>query len=67
MPTLLVWFWTAIVLLSIAWYAILLFYVGAKGGREIVQMTRDLSKNADNRRNKPTPELADEENLPGQG
>jgi hypothetical protein len=31
------------ILSSIAWYAILLFYVGVKGGREILQMTRLLS------------------------
>ena len=42
-----VWFWTAIVFLSIVWYAVMLFYVGIKGGYEIVQMTRNLSKRAD--------------------
>ena len=46
MPTLYIWFWTATVFLAIAWYAIMLLYVGVKGGRELVQMTRDLSKKA---------------------
>lgn len=39
-----VWFWTAMIFASIAWYAFLLFYIGAKGGREIVQMARALNK-----------------------
>jgi hypothetical protein len=43
MNDLLIWFWTAMVFSSIAWYAFLLFYVGGKGGYEIVQMTKDLS------------------------
>ena len=64
MPTPFVWFWTAIVFLSIAWYAMLLLYVGAKGGREIVQMTRDLSKDTGNRPSKRISGPADEENLP---
>jgi hypothetical protein len=37
-------FWVAMILLSIAWYAIMLFYVGIKGGHEILQMIRNLSK-----------------------
>jgi hypothetical protein len=44
MDTLLLWFWTAMIFASIAWYAILLFYVGVKGGREILQMARTLSE-----------------------
>lgn len=36
--------WTVLVFGSIAWYAFLLFYVGAKGGREIRQMTKRLSE-----------------------
>ena len=39
----LAWFWTAMVLGSIAWYATLLFYVGYKGSFEIWRMTRDLA------------------------
>ena len=38
-----VWFWTAMIFASIAWYAFLLFYVGIKGGREIIQMARSLA------------------------
>jgi hypothetical protein len=44
MDTILTWFWTAMIFASIAWYAILLFYVGTKGGREIIQMVRTLSE-----------------------
>ncbi|NUQ64832.1 MAG: hypothetical protein HUU20_20405 [Pirellulales bacterium] len=36
-------FWGIMVFASITWYALLLFLVGYKGGREIVQMTKDLS------------------------
>lgn len=35
-------FWAAMIFGSIAWYSFLLFYIGAKGGREIRQMTKDL-------------------------
>ena len=38
------WFWTAMVFASIAWYTVLLFYVGIKGGHEILQMARTLSE-----------------------
>ncbi len=37
------WFWTAMIFSSVAWYFLLLFYVGAKGGREIVRMARALA------------------------
>ena len=43
MTTLLIWFWTAMIFLSIAWYFLLLFYVGFKGGVEIFRMARILS------------------------
>ena len=39
-----VWFWMLMIFLSIAWYGVFLFYVGIKGGYEIVQMTRNLSR-----------------------
>ena len=39
-----VWFWTVMIFASVAWYAILLFYVGIKGGYEIVRMAQNLSK-----------------------
>jgi len=39
-----VWFWTLMIFASIAWYAILLFYVGIKGGYEIVRMARTLAE-----------------------
>lgn len=44
MNDLFVWFWTLMIFASIAWYAILLFYVGIKGGFEIVRMTRTLAE-----------------------
>lgn len=44
MTNLFVWFWTAMIFLSIAWYAVLLVYVGVKGGYEILRMTRALSQ-----------------------
>ncbi|MBI4658838.1 MAG: hypothetical protein HY735_08345 [Verrucomicrobia bacterium] len=40
-------FWTVMVFASIAWYGFLLFYVGAKGGREIARLTKDLSQRED--------------------
>jgi len=42
MRLVLILFWTSIIFASIAWYAALLFYVGYKGGYEIVRMARDL-------------------------
>ncbi|MBN2023661.1 MAG: hypothetical protein JW809_12820 [Pirellulales bacterium] len=39
------WFWTAMIFASIAWYAILLVWVGWRGGRDVVEMTRALLKN----------------------
>ncbi len=42
MSTLLIVFWTFIVFSSIAWYGFLLFYVGFKGGRELISLTREL-------------------------
>ena len=43
----LLWFWTAMIFLSIAWYGLLLLYVGLRGGGEIVQMTRNLTARHD--------------------
>ena len=42
MTTLLICFWTVMIFGSIAWYFFLLFYVGAKGGREIFRMAKSL-------------------------
>ena len=36
--------WTVLIFTSIFWYGFLLFYVGAKGGREIKTMTRSLAE-----------------------
>jgi len=38
------WFWTTMIFCSIAWYGFLVFYVGVKGGREILQMIRALTR-----------------------
>jgi len=38
------WFWMGLIFASILWYAFLLFYVGIKGGREIIALVRNLSK-----------------------
>lgn len=46
MRDLFIWFWSAMIFLSITWYAILVVYVGIKGGYEILQMTRALSDRA---------------------
>jgi len=43
MTELFLWFWTVMIFASIAWYALLLFLVGIKGGYEIVAMARALS------------------------
>ena len=39
-------FWTLMIFLSIAWYGFLLFYIGFKGGREILELTRTLGSQA---------------------
>ena len=39
-------FWTIMILSSICWYGFLVFYVGAKGGKEIKEMTEALSARA---------------------
>ena len=40
----LVIFWAVLIFASIAWYAFLVFYIGAKAGREIKELTRTLAK-----------------------
>ena len=37
-------FWTVVILLSITWYGILLFYVGVKGAKEIRVLTKTLAQ-----------------------
>lgn len=44
MNTFYIWFWSAMILASIAWYTILLFYLGIKGTIEIQRMKATLSK-----------------------
>jgi hypothetical protein len=38
----LVWFWTFMIYGSIAWYTVLLFVIGYRGGLGLIQMTRRL-------------------------
>lgn len=38
------WFWTLMIFASIAWYGFLVFYVGFKGGREILAMIKALDE-----------------------
>jgi hypothetical protein len=44
MNTFFIWFWSAMIFASIAWYTILLFYLGVKGGIEIKELTRELTR-----------------------
>ena len=46
MMDLFVVFWTVMIFGSIAWYGFLLFYVGIRGGREIIALTRTLEERA---------------------
>ena len=41
-------FWSVMVFASIAWYGFLIFYIGIKGGLEILRMTRTLGKRNSN-------------------
>ena len=49
MDSFFIWFWTAMIFASILWYTVLLFYLGVKGGIEIGQMTRALTKRHEER------------------
>ncbi len=40
MPDPFAWFWMLMILASILWYTVLLGWLGVRGGREIVRMTR---------------------------
>ncbi len=40
-------FWTVMIFASIAWYGFLVFYVGYKGGGEIIAMTKEFKKRDD--------------------
>ena len=44
MTNLFVIFWMVMIFASIAWYGFLLFYIGARGGKELREMTRTLGK-----------------------
>jgi hypothetical protein len=48
MSAFLPWCWTAILILSITWYAVMIVYVGLKGGVEIMRMTRTLAERHEN-------------------
>ena len=53
MNTFFIWFWTVMIFASIAWYGILLFYLGVKGGIEIKRMTRALTERHERRQSSP--------------
>jgi len=38
-------FWTLMIFASIFWYGFLLFYIGAKGGREIKHLIKSKERN----------------------
>lgn len=42
-------FWAALILGSILWYAVLVFYVGIKAGAEILEMIKTLRDSAPGR------------------
>lgn len=42
MNDLLIFIWTILIFASVAWYTFLLYYIGVKGGMEIVQMAKNL-------------------------
>lgn len=44
MNNILVLIWAALIFASIFWYGFLVFYVGAKAGREILVMTKTLGE-----------------------
>jgi len=46
-------FWSALIFGSIAWYGFLVFYVGAKAGREIRALTKTLGQARDRHRRQP--------------
>jgi hypothetical protein len=50
-----VWFWTVMIFASIAWYGFLLFYVGFKGGRELIHLTREFDQRPDPQTPDPKP------------
>ena len=44
MTELFVLFWMFLIFASVAWYGFLLFYIGFKGGKEIIAMTKVLGE-----------------------
>ena len=47
-------FWSVMIFASIAWYGFLLFYVGIKGGREIIVMIKTFDdRNAQEKKSEP--------------
>jgi hypothetical protein len=47
-------FWSVMIFASIGWYGFLLFYIGFKGGREIISMTKAFDQR-DAQEKKPGP------------
>lgn len=44
MNDVLIFVWTILIFASVAWYTFLLYVIGVKGGREIVQMAKNLKE-----------------------
>ncbi len=55
MNTIFIWFWGTMIFASIAWYGLLLFYVGIRGGYEIVHMTHNLARRPKEGTDEPPP------------
>jgi hypothetical protein len=43
-------FWTLMIFGSISWYGFLVFYIGAKGGKEIKELTKTLGAQIDEKK-----------------
>ncbi len=41
-------FWTLMIFASLAWYGFLVFYIGAKGGRELWELTKKFKERDEN-------------------
>jgi hypothetical protein len=48
-------FWTVMIFTSLAWYFFLIFYVGSKGGREIIVLAKELGGRRDTEPSNPLP------------
>ncbi len=49
MSTILAWLWMGLIFASAIWYTWLLFYVGIKGGKEIISLARSRADDPERR------------------